>query len=211
MQKMALNKLILATGSVFGHLAIIAWIFSGHAGGSTKPNNAHQFVANVFIISPAPTVIPQPSTKVPTDVIAASAEKKGIAKPLPIILSQPRAVETAPSYYFSVKELDRGPLPKSEPDLQQIENKSVTNLPIRLRLFIDRFGKVEKIVTLESDMVDQDFVGAVTLIFLGTIFIPGRFDGIDVPSYFDIEISSASTLPSSKMSSFHCLECASIE
>lgn len=207
MHKMALNKLILAAGSVVLHLAIIVWIFSSHAGGVIKPEGAHHPPVNVFLISLATPLLP----RAPTKVAATVTNKKAVARPLSITLTRQPTVEPAPSYYFPLNELERGPLPKSEPDLQQVMEKSITNLPIRLRIFIDRFGTVDKVIPSETETVDLDFVNAVATIFCSTSFLPGRLNGIDVPSFIDVEINANGAPLHLGISALPCPTCSGLE
>lgn len=204
------KKLTLAAGSVFFHAAIIGWIFFGQGSKLIGLQNPQQPTISVFIVSPPSLQTPEPAPKI-TSIKAA---------PIAVLMTPPStsrqqqtpiASEITSPFYFPVNLLDRGPLPKSEPDLLHINEKSVTNRPIKLRIYIDRFGKVDNVATLIADELDDDFARAAAEIFRATVFLPGRMQGVDVATFIDIEVNDVSVLPfplpSPNIASVPCTAC----
>ena len=204
------KKLSLAAGSVFFHAAIIGWIFFGQAAESVGLQKPKQPTIAVFIVSPPSLQAPEPVPK----ITLIKAAPIAVSTPPPSTSQQqqtPIAADITSLYYFPVSLVDRGPLPKSEPDLLRINEKSVTNRPIKLRIYIDRFGKVDHVATLIADELDDDFARAVAEIFRATVFLPGRLQGVDVATFIDIEVNDVSALPfpvpSPNIASVPCTAC----
>ena len=103
---------------------------------------------------------------------------------LPLVAS----AADARTAYMSTTMLERRPTPVSESDISILQKLKTSGLPVRLRIYVDRFGKVAEVVTLEAGLLDEEFVNGLRLMFLATAFLPGRHAGIDVPSYMDIEL-----------------------
>ena len=186
-----LRKAILAAGSIALHGGLITLALTPPAARiHADPRPA---VIAVRLIAPvvpiAPVVSEAPVTPVGpvTPVVAVS----GIPpEPVPIVPSKAEAApetEAGETYLPSVL-MDRRPTPVSEPDLTIVEGVPSSGLPVRLRIYIDRFGTVVNVVTLEAGILDDEFVIALQKMFRATAFLPGGKDGIDVPSYMDIEL-----------------------
>lgn len=69
-----------------------------------------------------------------------------------------------------------------------LEGLRWSGLPIRLRLFVDAAGVVVDVAVLQSGDTD-DVMERVRQMFLSTGFIAARANGLDVPSYKDVEIA----------------------
>lgn len=82
-------------------------------------------------------------------------------------------------------------MPKSAPDSASLAGVASSGLPIRLRLFVDARGVVAKVEVLHANEFDAEAVARLKEVFRATGFIPGRFNGVDVASYMDIELSLA--------------------
>lgn len=91
--------------------------------------------------------------------------------------------------YLPSQLLDRVAVPRSAPDESMLEGMPFSGLPIRLRLFIDRAGTVVDAVVLQSSE-DEAVLEAVRRMFLSTAFIAGRFEGQDVASIMDVELTA---------------------
>ena len=90
--------------------------------------------------------------------------------------------------HFATDELDRPPLPRSAPDPSLTADVPRSGLPMRLRLFIDANGSVSDVAILQASDLDAEAVEAIKKMFSETAFVAGRRDGIDVPSFFDVEV-----------------------
>ncbi|MBC7514262.1 MAG: hypothetical protein H7234_07485 [Herminiimonas sp.] len=107
------------------------------------------------------------------------------AEPLPPAAP---ATSATPNAYLPSSAMERRPTPVSEPDVAALKVASASGLPVRLRLYIDRLGKVVDVVTLAAATSDAGFVLALIDMFRATTFLPGQRAGVDVPSYMDIEL-----------------------
>jgi len=78
--------------------------------------------------------------------------------------------------------------PRSAPDIGALQGLPFSGLPMRVRLTIDRTGRVVDVAVLRS--LDHTIVNeAVQRMFLATAFVPARRGGADVASVQDIELS----------------------
>jgi len=93
-----------------------------------------------------------------------------------------------PSAYLPSTAMDRRPTPVSEPDIDTLQGLTTSGLPVRLRIYIDRFGRVAEVTTLEAGLLDEEFAVGLKKMFLGTAFLPGQLHGQDVASFLDIEL-----------------------
>jgi hypothetical protein len=69
-----------------------------------------------------------------------------------------------------------------------LEGLQWSGVPMRLRIFVDAAGTVVDVIVLQSADAD-DVVQSVRRMFLATGFIAARVNGLDVPSYKDVEIA----------------------
>ena len=90
--------------------------------------------------------------------------------------------------FLSPAELDLAARPRSAPDTTRLEGLQWSGLPMRLRLFVDANGTVVEVAVLQSHDAD-DVVQRVREMFLATGFIAARANGLDVPSYKDVDIA----------------------
>jgi hypothetical protein len=127
--------------------------------------------------------LPLQATPTASQRVAANDTLRGGTHLQPLDSSIAAHSQFLPSY-----ALERRPVPISEPDLNPLSNIATTGLPIQLRLFINRFGKVVEIQIRQAPAADTRFVDQVVERFRATAFIPGRREGIDVPSFMDIEL-----------------------
>ncbi|SDO86621.1 hypothetical protein SAMN05216303_102556 [Rhodoferax sp. OV413] len=85
--------------------------------------------------------------------------------------------------------MDQPVLPRSEPDLKQLEGLGFTGYPIRLRLFIDSQGRVVDVAVLQASSGDEEAAAHMKTMFLATAYVPGLLHGRVVPARLDIELS----------------------
>ncbi len=90
--------------------------------------------------------------------------------------------------YLPSAMMDRRPMPVSEPDIDALKGLTTSGLPVRLRIFIDRLGRVTAVKTLQAGLLDEEFAAGLQAMFLATAFIPGRLHGEDAASFLDIEL-----------------------
>ena len=91
--------------------------------------------------------------------------------------------------YLSVDEIDRKALPQSSLSESDSVGKFSSGLPIKLRLYINLFGRLVKIERIK--VLDQDdfFASQLEQQLYGITFLPARRNGVDVDSYQEIEFS----------------------
>lgn len=94
-----------------------------------------------------------------------------------------------PSTFLPSSEMDLGAVPVSEPDSHFLAGVKSSGSPIRLRLYVDKYGVVKDIHVLQADDTDGVAVERVLAMFYATPFIPARREGIDMSSYMDIELN----------------------
>ena len=87
------------------------------------------------------------------------------------------------------RTLDVSPLPRSSPDLSVLTGSSSSGLPLRLRLFVDEHGHVVEVLATQVAPGDEEVVQRLRRMFLETLFLPGKLNGADVPSYMDLELA----------------------
>lgn len=94
-----------------------------------------------------------------------------------------------PSTFLPSSAMELGPVPVSEPDSQFLVGVKGSGLPIRLRLYVDKYGIVKDIHVLQTDDADGLAVERLEAMFYATTFIPARREGMDMSSYMDIELN----------------------
>ena len=137
--------------------------------------------------APDPTPAVRPSLTLDRDLSAAAtaapATTPGLATPSPSRGSA-RPVQA----FLSPAELDLAARPRSAPDTTLLEGLRWSGVPMRVRLFVDASGTVVDVVVLQSRDAD-DVQQRVREMFLATGFIAARANGLDVPSYKDVDIA----------------------
>ncbi len=92
-----------------------------------------------------------------------------------------------PLSFVPAAALDHEIVPRSAPDLQQLQGLRFSGLPMRLRLFIDAQGMVVDVRVLASEE-SEETLAAVSSMFRSTAFVPGERAGRAVPAFTDIEL-----------------------
>lgn len=177
---MGLTALVLAL-----HLAAIAWWGEPRVVRPSVPNAPLFVQARVLsggapgrsVAVPAPTIaLPGPSPRSE----ALEREQSPISK----VSSLPQADDAAQD---AAGRGQRAPMPRSAPDLEQLQGLTFSGLPIRLRLLIDEVGRVRDVIVLSSTEAPE-VTDAVCRVLSHTAFIPARRDGVDMATEMDIEL-----------------------
>jgi hypothetical protein len=190
MMRNLFQKMALVTGSFAMHVIVLACLLPDATIHQEKkpPPTAIQAVTVVLTGAAGQNRLPStPSPRAPATrsrVASNGAALPTPPKPVTEALPEPDTGEV----YFSAGSMERGPSPVSEPDQSLMTESSVTGLPVRLRLYIDRFGVVVDVTVMQTSEQDQAFVDNLIGMFKATAFLPGRRDGVDMPSYLDIEL-----------------------
>lgn len=91
--------------------------------------------------------------------------------------------------YFSNRLLDHPAVPASGPDPERfLKNKKLPLYAIRLRLFVDATGNIDKIDLIDPEFAPPEEIEPIKAMFMATRFIPGRVQRTTLPSYMDIEV-----------------------
>lgn len=91
--------------------------------------------------------------------------------------------------YFLINEVDIKALPISNIDISMIANIQRTGLPVKLRIYINLFGKVDTIERLSNLEQDEEFLARLEYLLKKTTFLPAKKDGTSVNSVQDVEFS----------------------
>ena len=91
--------------------------------------------------------------------------------------------------YYSNTEVDRKALPQMNIDQSMLANEVSSGLPIKLRIYINAFGRVVKVEPIA--LLDQDALFAENLakLLFEVRFLPAKREGLDVDSYQDLQLS----------------------
>ena len=168
---------------------MVAWaVFHGSATGNSASESRAGSSIRWMRLAPAPDAAPalRPSLTLDRELstaVAVRPARAGHAEPLPSNGSA-RPVQA----FLSPAELDLAARPRSAPDTTRLEGLQWSGVPMRLRLFVDANGTVVDVVVLESRDA-ADVVQRVREMFLATGFIAARANGLDVPSYKDVDIA----------------------
>ncbi len=155
----------------------------------------HYVPAKSKVSTDTPGLITQP--KVTPDEAHAQFDSAPPSEPIRGLPKASTTAESEPSgdgaddisLYFRSSLLDRPPVPHSAPNPRKyLSTTPISTLPIILRLYIDKSGKVLEIDVRTMETLDDSQVTPVKDMFFATSFIPGNIKGVDVPSYIDIEV-----------------------
>ena len=103
--------------------------------------------------------------------------------------AQNKDIETNLTDYYPSTEVDRKALPQMNIDQSMLPTEGSSGLPIKLRLYINAFGKVVKVEPIA--VLDQDtiFVDKLAKLLCEIQFLPAKREGLDVDSYQDLLLS----------------------
>jgi len=128
-------------------------------------------------------------------IAAGTAAMEATDEPTPsapatVPVARPQAIKAPRHRPVAAAPVDMVAQPRSGPDVAMLQGLPFSGLPMRVRLTIDRVGRVVDVTVLHS--MDGAVVNeAVRRMFLATAFVPARRDGVDAASVQDIEISLA--------------------
>jgi hypothetical protein len=168
---------------------VLAWaLVHGAASGSAAPRSRPApAIRLVSLAVPAEPSAPlRPSLALDreiSDAVQGQAPAPGPAAPSPS-----RAGARPVTAFLSPAELDLAARPRSAPDTTRLEGLQWSGVPMRLRLFVDAGGTVVDVLVLQSRDT-ADVVQRVREMFLATGFIAARANGLDVPSYKDVDVA----------------------
>jgi hypothetical protein len=100
---------------------------------------------------------------------------------------EPAAIDT--SNYYASTSVDRKALPQMNIDKSMLSATDYSGLPIKLRLFVNTYGRVVKIERI--GVLDQDiaYVEQLENLLYKVTFLPAKREGLDVDSYQDLLLS----------------------
>jgi hypothetical protein len=192
---MALQQPLLRTGIGAAlllvltlHAAVAWWLTGRVASGdatATSSRAPERMSAALLLVPPRMVALRVPPVVVDAAVLPERAAPARSPAPWRVAPLAPAAEP-----YASSRELDRGAMPRSAPDISLLTGLPLSGLPMRLRLFIDRSGTVDEVKVLQASE-DEAVLAQVRRMFLATGFVAGRLHGVDVASYKDIEITLA--------------------
>ena len=181
-----LQKILWASGSIGAHAVLVTAAFmppaTNRAGVATQP-------LSVQLLSAADQRAVSSTSTTQFAGVAAPAAAEPMMLLTPTVLPSPPVPATLAAYLPS-SVMERRPTPISEPDMSGLAIGAATGARVRLRLYIDRLGKVVNVVTLVAADGDVDFAAALANMFRATAFLPGQRAGVDVPSYMEIELAA---------------------
>ena len=91
--------------------------------------------------------------------------------------------------YYSINEVDIKALPVSNIDISMVSDIERSGLPIKLRIYINVFGKIDNIERLSNAPQDEEFLNRIEFLLKETAFLPAKKNGVNVDFVQDIELS----------------------
>ena len=91
--------------------------------------------------------------------------------------------------YYSINEVDIKALPVSNIDISMVSDIERSGLPIKLRIYINVFGKIDKIERLSNALQDEEFLNRIEFLLKETAFLPAKKNGLNVDFVQEIELS----------------------
>lgn len=91
--------------------------------------------------------------------------------------------------YYSINEVDIKALPISNIDVSMVSDIERTGLPIKLRIYINVSGRIDKIERLSNSEQDEEFLTRIEFLLKETAFLPAKKNGANVDFVQDIELS----------------------
>ncbi|OGB14762.1 MAG: hypothetical protein A2W72_16860 [Burkholderiales bacterium RIFCSPLOWO2_12_67_14] len=178
--RICITALVLAL-----HVAAIAWWGRLHVVRPSVPS-APLFVQARMLSGGGggrPVAVPAPAMASPRSNPKSEALEGGQA-PVSVASSLPKADDATQE---AAAGGQRAPMPRSAPDLEQLQGLTFSGLPIRLRLIIDDLGQVRDVIVLSSSEAPE-VTEAVSRVLAHTAFVPARRDAVDVATEMDIEL-----------------------
>lgn len=179
--RMGLTALVLAI-----HLVVIAWWGEPRVVRPSAPNAPLLVQARMLsgeapgrsVAVPASTTIASPASNLKGEALGREQATISMDSSLP---QADDATQDASG------RGQRAPMPRSAPNLEQLQGLTFSGLPIRLRLVIDEVGQVRDVIVLSSTEAPE-VTEAVSRVLSQTAFVPARRDGVDMATEMDIEL-----------------------
>lgn len=94
------------------------------------------------------------------------------------------------SNYYASNEVERKALPQLNIDMSDIDASGYSGLPIKLRLYINTYGRLVRIERL-AEVIDQDeaYISALEKLLSDLVYMPAKKDSLDVNAYQDMILS----------------------
>lgn len=95
--------------------------------------------------------------------------------------------------YYEISQLDGPVLPTSAPDTSRLRQTTFSGQPIRLQLWINTLGRVERIDILQASAADQKAVADLKAMYYDTAYIPALHHGKAAAVRMSMELAFVST------------------
>lgn len=91
--------------------------------------------------------------------------------------------------YYATNEVDIKALPINNIDASLVEQFAYTSMPLKLRLFINVNGRIDRVENLSVLEQDEEFFKKIEQLLKETTFLPARKESVNVDSFQDVEFS----------------------
>jgi seryl-tRNA synthetase len=91
--------------------------------------------------------------------------------------------------YLAVKDVDTKALPIGNIDISMVSDVYRPGVVVSLRLFINMYGRLDKIERITFNKDDLQFVERLEALLKEATFIPAKKNGLNVDSFQEIEFS----------------------
>lgn len=91
--------------------------------------------------------------------------------------------------YYPIAEVDRKAIPQMNIDQSMLAEDESSGLPIKLRLYINAYGRVVKVEPIAVLDQDTSFAEKIASLLYEVRFLPAKRKGLDVDSYQDLQLS----------------------
>lgn len=149
----------------------------------------HQFILNVslhnlanvnFLVKP---IVKEPKIKFQPNQIDKNQVKKDLAN----IKVEEKTNLDSQVIYYATNQVAIQALPMTTLYVDSLKDVPSSGLPIKVRVYISRFGHVIKIEPLSVSELDSTVIIKLTEILEQTGYLPAKKDGLNVDSYQDLE------------------------
>jgi hypothetical protein len=100
-----------------------------------------------------------------------------------------QADKPSPTHYFGPGEYDVRAHPMNPPNVDQFKDEVYGDQTVRLRVYVDGSGHVDRAEALPETDADPTFVQHMIEAIDSTAFAPAELKGEFVASYFDVDLS----------------------
>jgi hypothetical protein len=140
------------------------------------------------------SIIEKKIEKKQIDLIDPEFDKMPVNQDLADILEFNKETEVAElepinKIYLPTNELDIKAYPVSNIDLSMIDDILRTGMPLKMRIYINMDGYIDKIERLNVNEGDEEFANRLENLLKETRFLSARKNELSVDSYQDVEFS----------------------